>query len=302
VGDFDRKQLEQLSAIGEYLQHIRQDQGRSLDDISAKTYIPLRILRALEGGQGAVLPEAVFVQGFIRRYADALGLDGMSLSKSFPIERESIGFDSPEREQTESTQTLIETRITDSVRPDHRVKESASRRRGRQSSLPLVIAGLLILGGLAFGLSRLFVPQRSESPTAQTAPTVPAASPNAAPIAPAPEPAASPTPAVSPSPVAAANAATSAASNPAPDAPINVAMNVTGDAWVQVIADGRVTYEGILEEGTQRNWSAQEDLTIVSGNAGGVSLSYNQEAAKPMGAPGTVEEVTFTANNSTASP
>ncbi|MBD1849619.1 helix-turn-helix domain-containing protein [Cyanobacteria bacterium FACHB-502] len=309
MGDFDRKQLEQLNAIGEYLQHIRQDQGRSLDDISAKTYIPLRILRALEGGQSTILPEAVFVQGFIRRYGDALGLDGMTLSRSFPVEHEAIGFESPEREQAESTQSLVETRVPDSSRPDRRKREPNSSnarqlplRDNRRSPVPLIIAGLLVLGGLAYGLSRLLSrPQRSE-PAITTAPTAPAATVPASPTAPAASPSSTPIASPSPvSPVASARAAISSpSSSSATNSPIRVAMNITADAWVQVIADGRVTYEGTLTKGTQRNWSAQEELTIVSGNAGGVSLSYNQGAAKTMGSAGTVEEITFTPNSNAA--
>lgn len=311
MGDFDRKQLEQLNAIGEYLQHIRQDQGRSLDDISAKTYIPLRILRALEGGQEGILPEAVFVQGFIRRYADALGLDGMSLSRSFPVEREAAGIDSSEQPRREPTQTLAETRISASPRSDYSEQRiTPSRRRGQSSfSLPLAIVGLLVAGGLVYALSRLiFAPQRSpqtatNSP-ASTAPTAPASSPKppapgasaAVSSSPASSPAASPSPASSPAArTANPSSATTPATAPA-NAPVNVAMNVTADAWVQVITDGRVAYEGILTRGTKRNWSAQQEMTIVSGNAGGVTLSQNQSAAKPMGAAGTVEEVTFTAN------
>lgn len=292
MGDFDRRQLEQLNAIGEYLQQIRQDQGRSLDDISAKTYIPLRILRALEGGQEAILPEPVFVQGFIRRYGDALGLDGTSLSRNFPVERETGGYEIPEAEGKEATQTLLETRIQETPRSDHARAGMPSRRR-RRTPLPGIIAGVLILGGLAFVLSRwLFASQRPQQ-AITAAPNVPAA-----PIAPA-----VPAAPASPSPDAARPAASPAAT-PSPvsttNAPISVAMNVTADSWVEVTADGKVTYEGVLKKGTQRNWSAQKELSIVSGNAGGVSLSYNQGAARPMGSPGTVEEVTFTANSSSS--
>ncbi|HEY9662639.1 MAG TPA: helix-turn-helix domain-containing protein, partial [Allocoleopsis sp.] len=81
----DSTQIEQLRAIGAYLYEIRQDQARSLEEIAAKTYIPLRLLKALEAGQEQILPEPVFIQGFIRRYGDVLGLDGTALSQQFPI-------------------------------------------------------------------------------------------------------------------------------------------------------------------------------------------------------------------------
>lgn len=81
---------------------------------------------------------------------------------------------------------------------------------------------------------------------------------------------------------------------PAPKEPIVVEVEFVQQSWVRVTADGDETYEGILQEGTERSWTAQKLLTIRAGNAGGVVLAYNQGQAKPMGKPGTVVEQTFT--------
>ena len=77
-------QTEQLKEIGAYLRQLRQEQSISTEEVAAKTVISLRILKALEEGQPEHLPEAVFIQGFIRRYADVLDLDGAALAKTFP--------------------------------------------------------------------------------------------------------------------------------------------------------------------------------------------------------------------------
>ncbi|MEO1179871.1 MAG: helix-turn-helix domain-containing protein, partial [Cyanobacteria bacterium J06636_28] len=79
-----------------------------------------------------------------------------------------------------------------------------------------------------------------------------------------------------------------------PEEPIVVNVEFVQQSWVRVTADGDQAYEGILQEGTERSWTAQESLTIRAGNAGGVVLAYNQGQAKPMGKPGTVVEQTFT--------
>lgn len=78
-------QLEQLKEIGAYLRQLRQEQSISTEEVAARTFIPSRLLNALEEGQSDRLPEPVFIQGFIRRYADAINLDGVALAKSFPI-------------------------------------------------------------------------------------------------------------------------------------------------------------------------------------------------------------------------
>ncbi|MEL7505952.1 MAG: helix-turn-helix domain-containing protein [Cyanobacteria bacterium J06554_1] len=78
-------QKQQLSQLGAYLQEKRQEQGKSLEDISLQTYIRAQLLKAVETGDTTDLPQPIFVQGFIRRYADALGLDGTNFSKQFPV-------------------------------------------------------------------------------------------------------------------------------------------------------------------------------------------------------------------------
>ena len=78
-------QKQQLSQLGAYLQEKRQEQGKSLEDISLQTYIRAQLLKAVETGDTSDLPQPIFVQGFIRRYADALGLDGTNFAKQFPV-------------------------------------------------------------------------------------------------------------------------------------------------------------------------------------------------------------------------
>lgn len=71
--------------MGAYLQEKRQEQGKSLEDISLQTYIRAKLLKSVETGDTSDLPQPIFVQGFIRRYADALGLDGANFAKQFPV-------------------------------------------------------------------------------------------------------------------------------------------------------------------------------------------------------------------------
>ncbi|MEM9486473.1 MAG: helix-turn-helix transcriptional regulator, partial [Cyanobacteria bacterium P01_F01_bin.116] len=82
---YSNVQKQQLSQLGAYLQEKRQDQGKSIEDIALQTYIRAQLLKAVEAGDPTDLPQPIFVQGFIRRYADALGLDGANFSKQFPV-------------------------------------------------------------------------------------------------------------------------------------------------------------------------------------------------------------------------
>jgi cytoskeletal protein RodZ len=63
------------SSFGEYLRQQRDNREISLDQISARTRIQKKFLLALEQGRLDQLPGRTFVRGFIRAYAEALGLN-----------------------------------------------------------------------------------------------------------------------------------------------------------------------------------------------------------------------------------
>ena len=63
------------------------------------------------------------------------------------------------------------------------------------------------------------------------------------------------------------------------------------------MVDGKVAFEGILPEGTQASMEwRQREVTIRAGNAGGVVISFNNQQQQILGAPGQVEEITYTVN------
>ncbi|MEH2270974.1 MAG: helix-turn-helix domain-containing protein [Nostoc sp.] len=76
-------QVEQLKEITTHLRQVRQEKSIRIEEIAAQTLIRAGVLHALEEERFEELPEPIFVQGFIRRYGDALGLDGNALSYTF---------------------------------------------------------------------------------------------------------------------------------------------------------------------------------------------------------------------------
>ncbi|MCW5316797.1 hypothetical protein GTQ43_24165 [Nostoc sp. KVJ3] len=76
----NQAQIEQLKEISTHLRQVRQEKSIRLEEIAAQTLIRTGVLQALEEERFEELPEPVFLQGFIRRYGDALGLDGNALS------------------------------------------------------------------------------------------------------------------------------------------------------------------------------------------------------------------------------
>ncbi|MEH6476052.1 MAG: RodZ domain-containing protein, partial [Sneathiella sp.] len=76
---FDDKNSEDDLTVGAHLRRERERQGYSLHDIAENLRLRPRQLQALEDGNYDALPGQTFVAGFLRSYANALGLDGVAV-------------------------------------------------------------------------------------------------------------------------------------------------------------------------------------------------------------------------------
>ncbi len=78
------RQSTALRQLGEQIREARLARGLSLIEVHSRTLVPLYHLQSLETGAVEKLPEPVYVQGFLRRIAPLLGLDGLTLSNQVP--------------------------------------------------------------------------------------------------------------------------------------------------------------------------------------------------------------------------
>ncbi|MGD9982588.1 MAG: helix-turn-helix domain-containing protein [Porticoccaceae bacterium] len=72
-----------LSLPGFRLRMARTERGMTLEEIAEGSGIPVRALAALEADDYARLPEAVYVRGYVRRYARLLGIAAQPLVDDF---------------------------------------------------------------------------------------------------------------------------------------------------------------------------------------------------------------------------
>ena len=283
-----------LMEVGTALRQIREQQGISLESLAAQTKIQRRILQAIEAGDWSPLPEPIYIRGFVNRYATALGLDGATLSQKIPI--------APIVQATDYTDTRFKP--TAQLRPSH-----------------LYGIYVVLIAAAVWGLSILL--QRTDT---QRPPIPVASSPSVSqsPTPSPPSPTLTSTPSGSPSPPSTPTTEASDSSESAsPEAPapeevsltvqswltvvkfpdtkqfavnskaVNVKVQLTSQAWVRIVIDGKVEFEGVLPQGTDRTWAADQTLVVRSGNAGAVLLGFNGEAPKPLGDAGAVREVAF---------
>lgn len=70
-----------LQAPGDKLRMAREAMKVSVDDIAARTRVPVRMLSALERGDYKALPGVTYCIGFSRAYARAVGLDEVQIAR-----------------------------------------------------------------------------------------------------------------------------------------------------------------------------------------------------------------------------
>jgi hypothetical protein len=79
------QRIETLQKIGQQLRQARESQGLSLVQLKAYTHVPIHHMEAIENGNIELLPEDVYLRGFIRVMGNALGLNGTSLIAALPV-------------------------------------------------------------------------------------------------------------------------------------------------------------------------------------------------------------------------
>lgn len=62
-----------------------------------------------------------------------------------------------------------------------------------------------------------------------------------------------------------------------PDSLLRLAIEAVDTTWVQVDADGRMLFQGLLEPGARRSWQAREQLLVHSGRAHGLRYWFQDE-------------------------
>ena len=276
-----------MTDFGASFKKARESAGISLDQIAIETRISTRFLAAIENEEFHLLPGGIFNRGFVRTYAERIGLD-------------------PDQAVAEYERLVQVREPGDTLAPA--VAESPKPQR---NLYPIVIGALVLL------IIGFYIVTRQSGNTAQTAgqpsPAVAVTTsvpPEPPPTAPETTAAASvPTPSEPESvpPAATVPAAPTAPANttvPAVPAPPPVAtgpaivadLEITEPSWIRVLTDDNPT-EMILEPGMTKKFTAQNSMTLTIGNAAGVTLKLNEKPMKPLGASGQVREFVITPQN-----
>ena len=100
-----------VTPLGDQLRAERERRGAVLEQVSEATKIRTTYLEALEAHDWNALPADVFTRGYLRSYAEYLGLDQEHLLKVYARERRIAGIDDPstsERAQHDADRAVLE--------------------------------------------------------------------------------------------------------------------------------------------------------------------------------------------------
>lgn len=85
--DFTSRQVQQPPHLGDHLKKVREAAGLTLADLADKTKIQTKYLIKLENGDYENFLANVYIQGFLKKYAEILKLDIVEILKEYEKER-----------------------------------------------------------------------------------------------------------------------------------------------------------------------------------------------------------------------
>ncbi len=300
-----------MDSLGTFFREAREAKGLTLEAVAASTRIQESFLKALEEEYFHVLPQKVFTKGFVRTYAQTLGLDEEEAMRRF-----SAAAGSYYLKEEEEHQQVIQREEDD--------------RKGKANRNAVIILTGVILIGLVFILPReqspsLTTSQEQKSKTASDVSTQPVDEPEAGqdvsaeaqnptsglngeedpfPVTPVsktvtpasggPQPDPKPEEVVEEAPVATPVEPVRTMRFPfepgmgEQDGPLMLELEALDITWVVVRSDDREPHEALLQPGERALWRAHDRFFLTLGNAGGVKVTLNGEPRGPFGELGTV--------------
>jgi cytoskeleton protein RodZ len=274
--------------IGQVLEKARKQRGLTLDEVEHATKIRKRYLAGLEREDFGALPDAVYVRGFLKTYANYLGLDGEELSRELKDRRK------PRRERGATYGVPSGTpKTSDFDRPLINPGQlSASRRSGsipRATILTLLVAllALATVVGVLYYVGR-GVQISGENPAAPARPSEEQAADGSKQEGDGGR-----------APQEEMKKEAAGAAKPQPDS-LTVVVTVDGaPSWLSILADGNLRYEQIAQPGFSQTFEARREISIRTGNAGAVGVEVNGQDLGKLGESGEVLTKNFTLKSAT---
>ncbi|PWI15084.1 DUF4115 domain-containing protein [Streptomyces sp. Act143] len=259
---FEDDREEARISVGRALQQARIAAGLTVDDVSNATRVRIAIVHAIEADDFAPCGGDVYARGHIRTLAKAVRLDPAPLLAQYDA-------DHGGRPEPTPAAPLFEA---ERIRPE---------RRGPNWTAAMVAAIVAVIGFVGFTAFK----GDDEGGKAQVAEgSTPTTSKSASPT-PKSEKPESPKPDPSDSAIAAA-----------PQDKVTVRVSAPdGKSWISAKDhNGRLLFDGLLQQGESKTFQDSEKINLVLGDAGAIQLYVNGKKIDDDWQPGAVERLTYT--------
>jgi cytoskeletal protein RodZ len=268
-GDYDNGQS--AGQIGSILEKRRLEKGLSLKEVEQATKIRTRYLEGLEREDPTVLPDPVYARGFLKTYANFLGLDGERLSRELRDRR------SPRRERQLNHEAPGTSDFDRPLITPGGVGE-AERRRVSGATILTVALAVLVLAAVIGAL--YYVGSRSAGTDAENAPDEAAVEQED------PGPSQKEEPATEATTSTPGGATGEAEEDAAPEtAPVTVRV-VGAPTGLTVTVDGAVALDQFAQPGFSQTFEVQNSVTVSTANAGAVEVEVDGENQGRLGRSG----------------
>lgn len=251
-----------MDSVGKILYEARAAKGITLLDAEKATSIRAYYLDALEQDDYAKLPAEVFIKGIIRNYGNYLGLNGPELVDMYKAQK--IGTD-VENVKSKGIREVQNVRMNISLKQHRSAGSGVDAYAGpdnKKSLAKQILAGalgvvILVAGYFAVPKAMEFLHSNKEVAPAAivVAPTSEETKQEAAPVVPVVE-------------------------------KVKVEMTAFGDCWLEVKADGKDIFEGMLQAKDTKAFEADEKLVVKYGNVGVMEVKVNGEPVSMQGEQG----------------
>ncbi|MFJ4786841.1 helix-turn-helix domain-containing protein [Streptomyces sp. NPDC088794] len=261
---FEDDREEARPSIGRALQQARIAAGLTVDDVSNATRVRIAIVHAIEADDFAPCGGDVYARGHIRTLAKAVHIDPAPLLEQFS-EAHGGGRPAPT-----PAAPLFEA---ERIRPE---------RRGPNWTAAMVAAIVAVIGFVGFTAFKGGDDDGAKTQVAEgSTPTV--------------SKSASPTPKKTPSENPKSDPSDSAIAA-APQDKVTVQVSAAdGRSWISAKDhNGRLLFDGLLEQGDSKTFQDSDKINLVLGDAGAIQLFVNGKKIEDDFQPGAVERLTYT--------
>jgi cytoskeleton protein RodZ len=247
--------------FGRYLQTCRRSKGIGLEDISQQTKITVDILQQLENENLDRLPAPVFVKGFLKAFAQAVGADPQEAVQRFQLYLANRG----------------------SIQHTGQPISSGGAGNWLRLMLALVLFAALVTGTVYLAE---WMQDTTTMPTLQPETSSPQVSDPPAILKEIESPAKIEIPAVREQTTPEETDLSSHVVMPLPK--LTLRMTAVEATWLKVVVDNSDPREFMLKTDHDVTLVAQDQIDLVIGNAAGIQLILNDQPVPVVGSKGQV--------------